>query len=169
MVIAKDMIYFALVDEDSVVDCIPLHEISQIKRMGLDGGTEQVHSTHAKSFFQGSSHLQLSSNLFFRTVRVDTHPDGYNSGRTYYLQASSDEELTRLNNLLTDYTKDARKRYEAKSVLERSQTKVRKFFHSPGFQCAAAFFILAVRAARAAPRTPCAGMLLPPQTDSRIA
>jgi hypothetical protein len=148
LVIGKDMVYFALVDEEAVVDCIPLHEILQIKRMGLDGSTEQLNAIHSKgSFTPGASHLQLSSNLFVRTVKIETHPDGYNSGRTYYLQASSDEELTRFIGILTDYARDARKRYEAKSVLERSQTKVRKIFHSTIFQCGAAFFILAVRPA----------------------
>jgi hypothetical protein len=144
MVVGKDMIYFALLDADDVVDCIPLAEVLQVKKMGLDVPSE---SHPVPLHKKNSSHPGVASDLnteFHQTLRIDTKPDGYNSGRAYYLQISTEAEFSRLATSLTYYVKDAVKRFEAKSGLERTQAKVRKMFRSPAFQFTAAFFILAV-------------------------
>ena len=138
---AKDIIYFALLENDDIVDCIPLHEVLQIKQLGVDGGIE---STLQRS--KGSiSNSQLSCDLLDRALRIDTSPEGYNSGRTYYLQLGSDEECSRLSVNLAAYVKEAIKRFEAKTGLERSQARARALFNSTLFQCTAAFFITVVR------------------------
>ncbi len=143
------MIYFALLDDDStdhIVDSIPLNEIIQVKKLGVDGATEShqghLHRKHSSLHLVGNAEL---SEGFHRTLRIDTHPEGYNSGRTYYLQIGSESEFSRLAISLVDYVKDAMKRFEAKSGLERIQSYFRKLFRSPSFQLTTAFFILAVR------------------------
>jgi hypothetical protein len=136
MVVGHDTIYFTLLGEDAIVDCIPLAEILLIKRMGGDIGTDQ--SQHHKG------DQQISSHLFNRSLRIDTSPEGYNSGRTYHIQLNSDAEFSQLAINLTNYMLDAKKRFEAKTGLEKSQAKVRRVFHSRIFQFTAAFFILAV-------------------------
>ncbi len=141
------MIYFALLDADDVVDCIPLAEITQVKKLGLDGVTEShqvVPFSKKSSSNPGAGSEHLSSEGFNRTLRIDTKPEGYNSGRAYYLQISSEAEFSRLAISLTCYVKDATKRFEAKTGLEKSQAKVRRIFRSPSFQFTASFFILAV-------------------------
>ncbi len=140
------MIYFALLDNDDVIDCIPLYEITLVKKMGSDAGNDlNLSNFHRKtSPHSGGGNEQLSSDGFHQTLRIDTKPEGYNSGRTYYLQIGSDAEFSRLAISLLFYVKDAIKRFEAKTGLERSQAKVRRLFRSPPFQFAASFFILAV-------------------------
>jgi hypothetical protein len=133
--------YFSLMENDNIVDCIPLFEVLLIKQLGVDGGLE---STLQRS--KGSiTNSQLSCDLLDRALRIDTSPDGYNSGRTYYLQLESDEECTRLATKMTAYVKDAIRRFEAKTGLERSQARARALFNSTMFQCSAAFFIITVR------------------------
>ena len=146
MVVGKDMIYFALLDNDDVIDCIPLYEILLVKKMGSDAGNDlNLSNFHRKtSPHSGGGNEQLSSDGFHQTLRIDTKPEGYNSGRTYYLQIGSDAEFSRLAISLLYYVKDAIKRFEAKTGLERSQAKVRSLFRSPPFQFTASFFILAV-------------------------
>jgi hypothetical protein len=131
MVVGHDTIYFTFLGDDTIVDCIPLAEILMIKKMGCDGGVDQSQSS-------------LGDKQLIRTLRIDTSQEGYNSGRTYHVQMSSDAEYLRLATGLDGYMHEAKKRYEAKTGLERSQAKVRKIFHSRIFQCTAAFFILAV-------------------------
>ena len=114
--------------------------------MGSDAGNDlNLSNFHRKtSPHSGGGNEQLSSDGFHQTLRIDTKPDGYNSGRTYYLQIGSDAEFSRLAISLLYYVKDAIKRFEAKTGLERSQAKVRSLFRSPPFQFTASFFILAV-------------------------
>jgi hypothetical protein len=139
MVIGHDMIYFTFLGDDAIVDCIPLAEILVVKKMGSDSSADQPQ--HTKSIL-GDQHL--SSNIFIRALRIETSPEGYNSGRTYHIQVSSDSEFSRLATSLVAYMQDAKKRFEAKTGLEKSQANVRRVFHSRVFQCTAAFFILLV-------------------------
>jgi hypothetical protein len=140
MAVGKDVMYFALLDNDEIVDCIPLFEILHIKHLGVDGGLDSSLQRSRGSI----SNTQLSCDLLDRALRIDTKPEGYNSGRTYYLQLASDEECARLAISLTTYVQDAIKRFEAKTGLERSQAKVRIVYNSTVFQCSASFFIIAV-------------------------
>ncbi len=141
----RDFIYFALFDHDDIVDCIPLFEVLQIKQLRVDGGLDST-LQHSRGSISNPhiTNSQLSCDLLDRALRIDTNPEGYNSGRTYYLQLGSDEECARLAISLTTYAKDALKRFEAKTGLERSQANVRILFNSTIFQCTASFFILAV-------------------------
>ncbi len=141
MIVGSDVMYFTFLDDDYVVDCIPLAEIIQLKKLGPEGKYE-AHLAGSESTNLSAFDLEgLSSD---RILRIDTNPDGYNSGRTYYLQIDSDGEFSRLAINLTEYVKIAKKRLEAKTVLERSKKKVREVFHSSAFQCGASFCILAV-------------------------
>jgi hypothetical protein len=144
MVVGNDMMYFTLIENGYVVDCIPLAEIVQVKKMGEEGNNE-AHSTRPHNLtISGTFNHELSSEIFHRALRIDTNPEGYNSGRTYYVQISSDHEFSRLAISLAAHIKVATKRLETRTVLERSRKKVRKVFHSSIFQCTASFFILAV-------------------------
>ena len=140
MVIGNDMMYFTLIENGNIVDCIPLAEIMQLKKIG-EGNHEGLQQITNMS----SSGYDLNERSSDRILRIDTNADGYNSGRTYYLQISSEGEFSRLAISLTAYVAIASKRLETKTVLERSQKKVRNVFHSRAFQFAASFFILAVR------------------------
>ena len=63
MVITKDMMYFALVDEVAAVDCIPLHEILQVKRIGSDSSSEQLNGKLTKNSLTSRSNLQQAATM----------------------------------------------------------------------------------------------------------
>ena len=128
-----------------MIDSIPLVEIVQIKKMGDDVRAESAPQYFKKPSFSVGSTFQTSAHQFLRSMRLDTDPEGYNSGRTYYLQANTDEELERLVQNLNMWTKKAKKRFEARSVLERSQRRARMIYNSLLFQCTTALFMLLVR------------------------
>jgi hypothetical protein len=94
--------------DDDVIDCIPLYEITSVKKMTLNlGDFHRKSSSHSEG---GNEHL--SSDGFPQTLRIDTKPEGYNSGRTYYLQFGSDADFWAIS--ISRYVKDAIKRFEAK-------------------------------------------------------
>ncbi len=78
-------------------------------------------------------------------MQIITVEEGFNSGRTYYLQASSEDECKDMTEVLKRMAKVARKRAEAKSKFRKIQEKVLKFYDSTPFQCGVAFLIIAVR------------------------
>ena len=151
MVIGKDLLYFAFINKDSIVDCIPLAEIVQIKKMGTEpvpeGSNQRKHTS-----FSNEADFNLSAHDFIRSIKLDTDPDGYNSGRSYYVQFKTDEEFERLFFKLTTFTKDAIKRFEARSCLERSQRSFRILHNSAPFQYTAAAFVMAVGPSHPTPR-----------------
>ena len=77
-------------------------------------------------------------------LQIATTSEGHNSGRSYYLQASSQEELGRLKFQLQVNAKAARKRAQARTVFRHWQYRVRKIYESPIFQALVALFITGV-------------------------
>ena len=154
MVIGKDMLYFAFVSSDTVVDSIPLAEILQIKKMGANTTNESPYHSKSLSLSHEAS-FKLLNHHFVRSIRLDTSPEGFNSGRTYYLQANTDDELELLIQKLSASVKDAIKRFEARSLLERSQKRARAIYNSRAFQYTAATFVLVVRGRAGGAVHPC--------------
>ncbi len=95
----------------------------------------------SKSIIMGDPNNAKFKNAF----KIRTLIDGYNSGRTYYLKASSDEQCADIVKLLTQSAKAAKKAREAKTRFETSQEQVRDVYHSPLCQSFVAFMIVAVR------------------------
>jgi hypothetical protein len=77
-------------------------------------------------------------------LQIITDPDGYNSGRKYVLQASSDEVCTATIKELTVLAKIERKRAERRSKFQQSQAKVKRIFLSNGFHIFMSTMILVV-------------------------
>ena len=75
---------------------------------------------------------------------VNTIAEGHNSGRTYYLQASSKEHCIELVKSLKTLAKRAREKAEAQTRLARLQLRIRKVFNAPWFQTTSAILIIAV-------------------------
>ncbi len=78
-------------------------------------------------------------------LMIETHPDGYNSGRTYYLQAKSDASCQDIIKWLTQYSTDAHERAHAQSVLRQAKLRVLKAYRSKAFQRLVAILIILVR------------------------
>ncbi len=109
-----------------MIDTIPLAEVEVVKDMSsLD---EEVDRTK-----------------FANALMIATSPEGHNSGRTYYLQASSEEHCKRLVRDFASLASDAVRRAEANTRFAESQYFVRNVFQSNPFQLVSACLILGVR------------------------
>ena len=120
------MIYLAQDNDETVIDQIPLAEIQSVKEM-VNIEDEAMESTQTNGFI------------------VETHPEGYNSGRTYYLRANSKAECQDIVQKLSQHSAAARETAHARSVFAKAQRKVDKVYRSTIFQSVIAFLIVAVR------------------------
>ncbi len=135
------MVLFAHLKEDKVIDKIPLTEITLVREM-IDAGDE------------GGSN---DGNEFM----IVTNADGYNSGRTYYLQAESNAVRRDVEQHISHNSKMAIERANAKTAFAQVQQQVRKVYASAIFQNAVAFLILTVRRPPSGPK-PASGRPLCP-------
>ncbi len=100
-----------------------------------------------RNFFkeQEKKILGDSNKMKYRhALQIRTDTDGYNSGRTYYLQASSDEQCADLVGQLTKQVKVARKKALARTRFQKSQETVRRVYESAPCQALVATLIVAV-------------------------
>jgi hypothetical protein len=77
-------------------------------------------------------------------LMIETHPEGYNSGRTYYLQAESKAFCRQVVQQLNHYCKEAHERANAQTTFARAQHYVGKMYRSTIFQNLVAILIIAV-------------------------
>ena len=120
--------YFTQLNEDVVIDQIPLAEIIQVKEMEAD---KEMHETQDE-----------------KQLMIETHPEGYNSGRTYYLQADSKSACQDKIKILLHHKAAAYERTHAQSVFRQAQLRVLKVYRSTVFQRFTAILIISVRALR---------------------
>jgi predicted RNA-binding protein YlxR (DUF448 family) len=166
VVITKKGISFALMDHEDEIDFIPLAEVASIDQMC---GAEDIEDNQAvsrdsnnrklkqKSLFGSSSAVSLNaieendeeekkntSRLFVNAFQIATVPDGYNSGRSYYLQADSSQLKQEVMTLLQELAKSARKKANETTWFRRLQLRVREVYVHWIFQTSAALLIIAV-------------------------
>jgi hypothetical protein len=104
------------------MDQIPLAEISLIREMHFD-------EEHQESK-QGNE------------LMIETNPDGYNSGRTYYLQAESEDLCNNLVANLSKYATAALEKAQAQTTFALAQRRVDRFYRSSPFQILFAALIM---------------------------
>ncbi len=119
---------FAQMDDDVVLDKIPLAEIKQVQEML---NTDDEHH---------ESKLNQTTELM-----VETLPEGYNSGRTYYLSADSAASCRDTVQVLARYSKAAYKRANSQTVLSQIQQHLHSVAYSAIFQNTMALLIITVR------------------------
>jgi hypothetical protein len=120
-----DMMYFAQINEDVVIDQIPLSEIKIVKEMVIEDATGKVETKDME-------------------LMIETAPDGFNSGRTYYLQAETKVLRQDIIIKISQYSISAYEKANAQSALSQAQLRVLKVYRSSLFQKFAAFLIAAV-------------------------
>jgi hypothetical protein len=113
---SNSVIVLANVGQEIAIDCIPLPEVSSIEQVN----TQQVQQTKSQSKSADSAQTRFQNALQIKTL-----PNGYNAGRTYYLQASSPEECQSVCSSLSLCARRARKAELAKTRIFHYQTKVR--------------------------------------------
>jgi hypothetical protein len=123
--VIPDAIFFAQSGDDVVMDPIPMAEILLIR--GMNSDEEQPESK------QGNE------------LMIETHPDGYNSGRTYYLQAESEALCKKLIKNFSTYATAAYERAQTQSTFALAQRRVDRVYRSGPFQFVFAVLITAVR------------------------
>ena len=117
--------YFAQLNDDKVIDQIPLAEISQVKEMIADSVNDESKDENQ--------------------LMIETHPEGYNSGRTYYLQAESKASCQDIIKKLSKYKKAAYHREHAQSSFRQAQLRALKIYRSTFFQRFIGLLIISVR------------------------
>ncbi len=116
-------------ESETLLDAIPFVDIESIRDMLGDD----------------NANLEKKSGTFLNSLIITTVPGGHNSGRTYYLQASSPELHAEVAQILIRNRKEARKRAEFNTRFAKSQYWVRKIFNSRIFQNLSALLIILVR------------------------
>jgi hypothetical protein len=130
MVLTRHGVYFTLEEGSDVVrDYIPLHETKEISMKQKDNEGP------------GGLCAENGAHRFF----VETIIDGYNSGRTYDLQAESPELCSKIVSMIGQLAQKARSASQKKTRFESSQQAVLKVHNSLLYQGAATTLILAVR------------------------
>lgn len=101
-------------DEDILRDLIPLYEVAEVKKRNdipgessnstahENGASDNAKTTSAsvRSIRLSSLMVDVDSTAPVHVVQIRTIENGYNSGRTYYFKAESDEECTEWVNRL---------------------------------------------------------------------
>ncbi len=117
-------------ESETLLDKIPLVGIESIRNMLADDNAE----------------LQKKSGEFQNSLIITTIPGGHNSGRTYYMQASSPELHEKVSSHLLKKSKEAKKRAKFNTRFTKSQYRAKKIYFSHIFQNLSAFLIILVRA-----------------------
>ena len=120
-----DLIAFAQEEDDTMIDCIPLKEAEGVQEM---------------SKFKSS----VDKAKFLNAFMITTSSEGSNEGRTYYLQAESEEECSRLATTLSEMAARALKRAQTESQFRKVQFVAKNVYTSNYFQLSSAILILAV-------------------------
>ena len=125
MIFASFRNHFAQLHDDMIIDKIPMSEVELVREM------KNVQLENKNS--RGEAELM-----------IETHPDGYNSGRIYYLQAESRSTCQNLIQTLRERCTKAREKANAQTALAQAQQYVGKIYRSKYFQNFVAVLIIAV-------------------------
>jgi hypothetical protein len=134
VVLTREVMAFAYVGDNNMLDYVPLCEITGIENLDHD-----------------IDHRGASNVLFEKAVsvshalQIQTVAEGHNSGRKYFLQADTD---TQRNQLVAELKRLVRRAStELISSFKRKKMRVRKIYNSDYVQSFAALLILMVRSA----------------------
>ncbi len=147
IVFTKKIIAFSNVNDDGVVDLIPMHEVTCIRDSSLRNeimadDNSELNETNASS--NDDATAVTNKNVF----EIETTPTGYNSGRVYQIRTKSHQDFSTVFGHLSKLSADAREEAEAKTRFKKSQNRVGKVFNSNPVQGFLAILIFAVRSAR---------------------
>ncbi len=122
------------------MDSVPLKEIDRILEM-QDGMISMKDGVHTK--YEASNKTMQS----FNTIQIKTIPNGFNSGRAYYLRPradSPDDVCRRIVEQMGGMAESAKKRAIVVSHFKRVQQAMRSLHDSLPFQALVSMLIMAV-------------------------
>ena len=135
------MIAFSNVNDDDVLDVIPMNEILFVRDMSVLGEIADEESEFNADIENEDANEDGKTNL----LQIETTPEGYNSGRPYQIQTKSGQDFRSLLDDLTKLSATAREEAEKKSRFKKLQSKVGKVFNSNYMQQFLALLIIGVR------------------------
>jgi hypothetical protein len=139
-VFTREVIVIAQPNLDVAMDAIPMHEVDTIIEMN------------------DSQELEGSKEESFAYVKIETTPQGYNSGRPYELRGS-EKDVRQLASQISGLAKAARERAAKLSKFQKLQRRIANVFDSRSMQCFFACVIGMVSLPSANPSTPLASHL----------
>jgi hypothetical protein len=99
---------------------------------------------HSRATRLASEDFQFVREHYDKVFQIKTDQDGFNSGRTYYLQTNSKVERQDIIEELDHIVEKAKSKKAASSMLHGMQHKIRKIYNSYSFQMMVAFLIITV-------------------------
>jgi hypothetical protein len=131
-----DVIAFARVKEDMLLDAIPLAEITTIESMPITSHYD-ISSNHSKNSYE-------TAVDFTHAFQIRTRKDGQNAGRKYVLRASSDEEAVVIINEIKHLAELAAEKAVTKSFWGNLRRRIYARYQSNAFQGVSACMIILV-------------------------
>ena len=105
---------------------MPLLEIKQIRDMGLVEDDDR------------------NESKYLNAMMIETDPEGYNSGRTYYFQADTKQKCRELVMTISKRVKEVQQKAQTKGLFKKIRHRVRNIFESRIFQNVFALLIIGV-------------------------
>jgi hypothetical protein len=165
-------LYLARPDEDLLRDLIPLYEVVEVKRRSDVPDLRIPESEKGLKDMSASKNMQGKKDLTNKTIRsvgrqgsfvsmaslreeemkaeepekyiiqLRTLEGGYNSGRTYYLSAGTDEDCQAwVQSIRTASDKAILLRQAGPGIMVKARYRLRQAYHSVQMQSLVAFFI----------------------------
>ena len=88
----------------------------------------------------------INQYRFFNGFQIATIKEGHNFGRSYHMQAESNDECNKIASIISKWSLKAEKAARNASRFQKSQKKLLIFYNSVIFQAVSSVLILAVRA-----------------------
>ena len=136
------MIYFSAVGVDVVTDVIPIIEIAEVAEVFDEEEENNQRPTASRKERRDGRFGKVSK--FANSLQIITCPGGYNSGRTYVLQASSAELCAKMIQDLTELSRISKKIALRRSKFQKIQARVKRVFLSNPFHILMSVMILVV-------------------------
>jgi hypothetical protein len=147
---------------NSLVDMIPLHEITCVSEMKeLEEKTSPCAQSNRTTSWStkmmnrknsilddekiNRAEVESMENESKSFLQIKTKADGFNSGREYYLQARSTDQCLTIVHKLTKAVDSAKAEVEVPQMFRTTQKKLRMIYNTMAFQLMVAFLIITVR------------------------
>ena len=146
VIYTREIVAFAYAGDDIMIDSILLTEVESVRVM--ERGEQEL------DFSSRQQTRKDEDGPYTNALVIKTLPDGHNTGRSYYLRATSLELCKEVAAILHRAAKKAKFRAVAKTSFAKSQFWIRKIYDSAVFTQISASLIIAVLALKAAVRRP---------------
>jgi hypothetical protein len=142
MVLTDEVIAFSRLNEEILVDVIPLTDIAGVELM--QDANQQGGMKSQGSFLEFTIENVID---FAHAFQIRTAQNGYNAGRKYVIQATSHDSVTLLINGIIKISEAAVLKADARPIYRKMQGRMRMVYNSAQFQGIATFLIFAVSTA----------------------